>query len=40
MNHNKKTSPEKNSSIEMPLNRHSSWKNHRRFMGLKLIRFS
>jgi len=40
MKHIKKGSEEKNVSIERPLTRHESWKNYRRHMALKLIRFS
>ena len=40
MKHIKKESKEKYISNESPLTRHDSWRNHRRHMGLKLIRFS
>lgn len=40
MKHAKKVSEEKSISIERPLTRHESWRNHRRHMDLKLIKFS
>lgn len=40
MKYFKKISEEKNSTTDKPLTRHVSWKNHRRHMGVKLIRFS
>ncbi|WP_276389432.1 hypothetical protein [Eudoraea chungangensis] len=40
MNNNKKQSQEKGSGLDYNPSRHMSWKNHRRHMGVKLIRFS
>lgn len=36
----KKGPEEKRIGLERLLTRHESWKNHRRYKGLKLIRFS
>lgn len=40
MKHTKKEPQEANISIDKPLTLHERWRNHRRHMGLKLIRFS
>jgi len=40
MNHTKKQEQKNTVSSDKLLTRHTSWREHRRHMGLKLIRFS
>lgn len=40
MKHTKEQNKENDTSIDRVSTRHESWRNHRRHIGLKLIRFS